>query len=197
MKFTYDSARRQKTSTDAVGREMEYFYDDRDRAIMVRYTDGSTERTLFGDDAGQTQNLVVARQDRDGTVTSYEYDDQGRLEKTITASHKIPTADVIDETKTDLGALLAGNEITDVNIKVERTCTYLGRHGFARVVYRPGRDDDVRIRLSAAADRTDRAAAERPDADQQDKVRRQSRVLARKIPTAARALTRTARAIAR
>ena len=129
MKFTYDSARRQKTSTDAVGREMEYFYDDRDRAIMVQYTDGSTERTLFGDDAGQTQNLVVATQDRDGTVTSYEYDDQGRLEKTITASHKIPTADVIDETKTDLGALLAGNEITDVNVKVERTCTYLDGTG--------------------------------------------------------------------
>ena len=129
MKFTYDSARRQKTSTDAVGREMEYFYDDRDRAIMVRYTDGSTERTLFGDDAGQTQNLVVATQDRDGTVTSFEYDDQGRLEKTITASHKIPTADVIDETKTDLGALLAGNEITDVNVKVERTCTYLDGTG--------------------------------------------------------------------
>ncbi|QNN21559.1 hypothetical protein HED60_04475 [Planctomycetales bacterium ZRK34] len=124
--YTYDTAGRMATSCDPVGRSATYFYDARDRVIQVQYDDNTTERTAYGAPGSGDENLVVAKQDRNGNVTTYVYDDAGRRTQTITAAYRIPYADVTDDTKTDLAALLVvGNEITDPSIRIEETCTYL------------------------------------------------------------------------
>ena len=89
--YTYDdngaTARRLGTSADALGRTVTNGYDERDRVVQVTYFDGSTEENLYGDnvdptDAG-TANLVIARKDRDGFITTYHYDETGRIETRI------------------------------------------------------------------------------------------------------------------
>ena len=126
--FTYDSSKRLVSVTDGLYRTTSYAYDSRDRRVQTQFNDGSTERVAYGDDSpGWPSNQIVARQDRNGVVTTFEYDNQGRQIKSVEASHRIPLADVTDASASDLLALLAGNEITDPTIRGEVTCTYL--HG--------------------------------------------------------------------
>ncbi|MCH2209559.1 MAG: hypothetical protein MK132_27385, partial [Lentisphaerales bacterium] len=83
-KFTYDNAKRLKSSQDAVGRLTTYGYDDRDRQILTTYNDSSTEEVTYG--TGADSNLVIAQKDRNGNWTSYEYDSAGRKTKQTVAS---------------------------------------------------------------------------------------------------------------
>lgn len=81
--FTYDSAKRVETSTDAANRKTEYFYDSRDRTSKITYSDSSTELFFYG--SGLNANLLIKQKDRNGNTTTYEYDSQGRVETTINA----------------------------------------------------------------------------------------------------------------
>src|SRR5690606_7924997 len=81
--FTYDAVGRLKTSSDAVGRTSECFYDERNRVVKPLYDDSSTELYFYG--TGGDANLLVKQKDRNGTTTACEYDDAGRRVKTITA----------------------------------------------------------------------------------------------------------------
>lgn len=81
--FTYDSAKRVSSSTDAVGRTNSYDYDSRDRLVKVTYNDGSTELLFYG--AGDDANLLIKKKDRNGNTTKIEYDSQGRAVTTIRA----------------------------------------------------------------------------------------------------------------
>ncbi|MEE9581149.1 MAG: hypothetical protein V3V74_07535 [Nitrosomonadaceae bacterium] len=74
--FTYDSAKRLATVTDASGRVTTNAYDLRDRVIQVTYNDGSTDLTTYG--SGADSNLVASKTNRDGNRTDYSYDASGR-----------------------------------------------------------------------------------------------------------------------
>jgi YD repeat-containing protein len=75
--FTYDSAGRLATVTDAANRVTTYAYDSRNRPSSIVYADGTTETWTYGT-TPQTANLVVAHQDRNGNVETSTYDDAGR-----------------------------------------------------------------------------------------------------------------------
>lgn len=75
--FTYDSAGRMTKSTDPEGREADYTYDSRNRVTRIDYDDGSYETVTFG--TGTSANLVTAKRDRNGNVTTFAHDLHGRL----------------------------------------------------------------------------------------------------------------------
>ena len=81
--FTYDSAKRVSSSTDAVGRSSLYAYDSRERVIRITYSDFSTELFFYG--TGSNANLLTKKKDRNGNTTKFEYDSQGRANTTIRA----------------------------------------------------------------------------------------------------------------
>lgn len=109
IRYSYDSIGRVDTTWDQVGRFTVNHYDERDRVIRLDYSDGSHEATRYG--TGTFANLMVSHRDRNGNVSSYSYDDAGRLIQEIAA----------DSTLDAFGQLIA----TDVNTKRIRTCTYL------------------------------------------------------------------------
>jgi len=57
--YTYDRGRRITSSTDALGRVTQYFYDRRDRVVLTQYFDGS--QNLFSMELMIKQNLVVMK----------------------------------------------------------------------------------------------------------------------------------------
>ncbi len=79
--YAYDSAGRRTSTTDASNRVISYEYDERNRLIDTEYGDSSHETVEYGDNGDE--NLVVARVDRDGSRTEYQYDNVGRLTATI------------------------------------------------------------------------------------------------------------------
>jgi len=94
--FTYDPVTKKlETSTDAEDRVTSFYYDDRERLVNITYNDDSTELTFYGETVYDPNDptvilkneadLVVKKKDRNGNVTKFEYDDAGRLVKTITA----------------------------------------------------------------------------------------------------------------
>lgn len=85
--FTYDAAGRLQTSADALGRTATYAYDVRDRQVRVTYHDNSTAETLYGTDA--EANLVIARKDRNGSVTIYRHDGVGRQTEVAAAASNV------------------------------------------------------------------------------------------------------------
>ena len=83
--YTYDRGRRITSSTDALGRVTQYFYDRRDRVVLTQYFDGSTELIFYGTD-DKNKNLVVMKKDRNGNTTQYDYDTAGRMTSKVTGS---------------------------------------------------------------------------------------------------------------
>ena len=81
--YTYDSAKRLASSTDALGRLTSFYYDSRDRLIKTVYSDGSTELNFYG--TGTNANLLLKRKDRNGNTTLMNYDELGRAIEVINA----------------------------------------------------------------------------------------------------------------
>ena len=123
LTYTYDGAGRMATSSDAIGRTTTYGYDSRDRVEKLTYSDGSTERFIYG--TGADANLLVKQKDRNGNVTKFEYDNSGRRIKTITAYSKMDQND--NETV-----------ITDPLVRVEEICTYLDGTNLKKTCLRSG-----------------------------------------------------------
>ncbi|MEO1235230.1 MAG: hypothetical protein AAFX76_00425 [Planctomycetota bacterium] len=75
--YEFDTAGRLVQTTDPEQREMQYGYDARNRRVSISYPDNSTESVEYavtGEDAG----LIVRKTDRNGNVTTCEYDRHGR-----------------------------------------------------------------------------------------------------------------------
>ena len=108
--FTYDSAKRLVTSSDAAGRTVTYDYDSRDRVEKITYSDLSTELFFYG--SGSDANLLVKKKDRNGNTTKFEYDSQGRAETTITA-YSVMNDDGSSET------------VNPASLQSIEVCTYL------------------------------------------------------------------------
>ncbi len=96
--ITYDSAGRVATTTDPLGRITTFIYDERNRKQSVEYSDGSIESIEYG--SGINANLAISSTDRNGNITTMEYDTQGRR----------------------IGQVVAAN---DPAIAVEDICSYL------------------------------------------------------------------------
>jgi RHS repeat-associated protein len=110
--YTYDTTGRLSTVTDPVGRVVQYNYDYCNRIVKVIYADSSTERTIYGAAGSGLENLVVKYKDRNGNVTSFNYDTAGRVsQKTVAGS----TMDLLDNE----------TPITDPSIPQVTTYTYL------------------------------------------------------------------------
>ncbi|MBA3707495.1 MAG: RHS repeat protein, partial [Planctomycetes bacterium] len=84
--YTYDSAGRRTSMTDAAGRVYTYSYDSRNRLVDTTFPDTSHETTTFGAANSGNDNLVLARVDRDGRRTEFQYDAAGRRTATIDAA---------------------------------------------------------------------------------------------------------------
>lgn len=80
--FTYDSAGRLTTSTDAEQRTTQFFHDGNGRLEKTLYSDNSTERYIFGDAASAHPGFMLKKKDRIGSVTSLAYDASGRKVET-------------------------------------------------------------------------------------------------------------------
>ena len=125
--YEYDGAARKTKSVDAIGRITLFDYDRRNRNVRTTYNDGSTEETLHAAPGSGRENLVLARKDRNGNVTTYEYDEHGR-QMTMVVGH-INVGDL-----SILGAEFDSTEMVDhdafapgdipASASVE-TCTYL------------------------------------------------------------------------
>lgn len=92
--------------TDPCSRVTAYQYDAACRLEETTYPDLSTEQTVF-ETSGPFAGLRTKSKDRVGTVTTYEYDDAGRLIK-MTAGAAID-ADILDGSPDD-------TIVTDVNL---------------------------------------------------------------------------------
>ena len=110
VKYTYDSAARQISSEDAIGRITQFDYDNRDRMVKATYNDGSTELNIYG--TGTEANLIVKKKDRNGNTTKFTYDEQGRAIETIRA-YSVMAVDGSSET------------INDLETQSIETCEYL------------------------------------------------------------------------
>lgn len=84
--FDYDAAGRRISTTDPRGIVTLYQWDARNRLVGTTYADASTETTTYG--TGTNANLVVRRTDRDGRITTYDYDDVGRVIVTMLFSNQ-------------------------------------------------------------------------------------------------------------
>ena len=101
VKYTYDSAARQISSEDAIGRITQFEYDNRDRMIKATYNDGSTELNIYG--TGAEANLIVKKKDRNGNTTKFTYDEQGRAIETIKAYSVMAvdgSSEIVNDTET-------------------------------------------------------------------------------------------------
>lgn len=110
MSYTYDSAKRLKTQTDAVGRVTTFDYDKRNRFTKTTYNDTSTELNIYG--TGDLSNLILKIKDRNGNVTKFEYDSSDRVVKTITA-YSVMNKDGSTE------------DVNDPQVQSVKTCEYL------------------------------------------------------------------------
>ena len=99
VKYSYDSAARQISAEDALGRITQFEYDNRDRMIKATYNDGSTELYFYG--TGVDANLLTKKKDRNGNTTRFTYDEQGREIEKITA-YSVMSVDGSSETVNDV-----------------------------------------------------------------------------------------------
>ena len=74
--FGYDAFNRLSWSKDQRDREVQYFYDARNRPFKTLYADASFELTTFG--TGADSGRVVRKTDRNGNITDFTYDNVGR-----------------------------------------------------------------------------------------------------------------------
>ena len=72
----YDAADRLSKITDPAGREVTFTYDTRNRLVKTTYFDTSFEEVTYGQ--GDDANLVISRRDRNGILTTYDFDLAGR-----------------------------------------------------------------------------------------------------------------------
>lgn len=105
--FRYDTAKRLFKSIEAASsfvdedasspnrRYTARYYDNRDRLITLEYSDGSTETFTYG--SGEDANQIVQKIDRNGNISTFDYDDYGRL-KTLTeaANSSDPSVTIYD-----------------------------------------------------------------------------------------------------
>src|SRR5690606_24334234 len=81
----------------------------RGRLVLTTYADSTTEIVTYG--SGATANLVVSRTGRNGHVTAYTYDDDGRVETETVGTDDPTTQDLVTYTYlpgTDLVASRSG-----------------------------------------------------------------------------------------
>jgi RHS repeat-associated protein len=83
--MSYDGSGRQISTTDPEGRTTSQTYDLRNRLLATTYNDGSTESYIYG--YGMDQNLLVGKTDRNGNLTTFDFDDHGRLIETVIAAN--------------------------------------------------------------------------------------------------------------
>jgi RHS repeat-associated protein len=76
--FTYDAAKRIRTSTDEQGLILTYDYDTLDRVTLVTYPDATTEQIVYTDGTKQTHD-VWAMKDRAGRWTRMRYSQHRQL----------------------------------------------------------------------------------------------------------------------
>jgi len=108
--YTYDFAGRIATITNPRAAVTTFTYDTHSRPIEVLYADGSTDLITYG--TGDDANLVLAKTNRNGITTEYEYDLADR--KVITR-----TAAGLPEEITELCTFLIGSDL-------EISCTKRG-----------------------------------------------------------------------
>ncbi len=80
--FSYNSYGQLSSQTDALGHTIAYFYDSMGRKFKTLYDDGTSETIVF-ETTGDNTGLVSKRIDRQGLVTSYEYDGADRLTRVL------------------------------------------------------------------------------------------------------------------
>jgi len=87
MTYTYDvsgspgvpgGAGRLVASTDGLGREAVYSYDERQRLVAVKYDDDSQDRWIYGAAGSGDENIVVQTIDRNGNIEKCEFDGADR-----------------------------------------------------------------------------------------------------------------------
>ncbi|WP_423230880.1 polymorphic toxin-type HINT domain-containing protein [Acetivibrio saccincola] len=78
IRIEYNAAGQQSALIDKTGNRTEYEYDAFGNLILVRYADGTTEKSTYDAEGRETSST-----DRLGRTTRYEYDKLGRLIKTI------------------------------------------------------------------------------------------------------------------
>lgn len=75
-----------KSTGGSIVRNVRYEYDDRNRLKKTLYDDNSVEEMTYWTTGGKA-NLVKTRSDRNGNVTTYDYDAHGRLTTKVEASN--------------------------------------------------------------------------------------------------------------
>ncbi len=82
-RYAYDGLNRLLEQTDPLGNQKRYVYDLADRSIEVEHrdieTDGNTVRSRKWRQQSDARGRLVQRQDPDGAVTRFEYDDRDLL----------------------------------------------------------------------------------------------------------------------
>ena len=76
--FAYDLASRQTSHTDFRGKTTTMTYDSRGNRTSPIYADGSVERPVAYDDAGDPLQFINRR----GQIMSYQYNAAGRVTST-------------------------------------------------------------------------------------------------------------------
>jgi YD repeat-containing protein len=85
--IAYDGSSRIQTITDAVSRQVQFAYDERDRNVTITYGDTSTEKFYYGAQGTGNENLLVKSKDRNGVTTAFAYDAAGRRKQQRDANH--------------------------------------------------------------------------------------------------------------
>jgi YD repeat-containing protein len=114
--FAYDAFGRKTSSTDAVNRQSFYTYDSRDRLVKTTYSDSSTDIVVWG--SGADKNLVHQRKDRQGTLTEFTYDADGRCTVTTVGANTM-SADGSTVTPVD------PTQNATQSLAVQTICTFL------------------------------------------------------------------------
>ena len=77
--YSYDSAARRLSATDALGRTTWWRYDGAGRLLGVQGPDGRSTQQRWGAAGSAQDGLLLASRDAAGLRTHYRYDDWGRL----------------------------------------------------------------------------------------------------------------------
>ena len=92
--YTYDSLGRLLTVVEPMGHVVQYSYDLSNRRVRTEYDDNSTEESLYGAAGSGDEALVVKTKDRRNVVTTYAYDDSGRVVLVVVGAAR--DADILD-----------------------------------------------------------------------------------------------------
>ncbi len=102
----YDAVGHLTSITDPIGRITSFLYDARNRLTKTTYADATYELLTYGTAANAGR--VIARRDRNGTVTTFGYDAAGR--KNLTAQ-VLTKADGTTETVAESCTYVPGTEL--------------------------------------------------------------------------------------